>query len=332
MVRTEPCRGAAMSDRKTPAPAPRVSVVTPAHNVEHYIEATVLSALRSGLDEIEVLVIDDGSTDNTTQVVRGIDDARVTLISIAASGGPSRPRNVGLRQARAPYVSLLDSDDLVKPGKLAGAVAALDQWPSAGFAFGDYEKMDEDGNVFETSFTWAYPVFRGLKSQPAGDLWRLISQQDLARGLIYENFIGTSGVVLRRDLALSLGGFDEALKNGDDLDLWFRLAHCGDALYCTSVGHSYRVRPVSVARGPPIRNASARLQVLRRERERWHDREARRYIDRRIAENLAVIGYQQRLQRQRWAAMRSYLHAYARSHEARWLSGLIAAAILAPGV
>ncbi len=313
------------------APAPRISVVTPAYNTERYIEATVHSALKAGVDEIEVLVIDDGSTDNTVQVVRSIDDPRVTVIPIPASGGPSRPRNVGLAHARAPYVSLLDSDDLLKPGKLASCVAALDRHPSAGFAFGDYEKMDEDGNVFETSFTYAYPVFRALKSRSAGDNWSLISQAELARGLIYENFVGTSGVVLRKDLALSLGGFDETLTNGDDLDMWFRLAHCCDALYCSNVGHSYRVRAASVVRGPPVRNASSRLKVLHRERDRWQDRQARRQIDRRIAENLAVIGFQQRRQRHRWAAMRSYLKAYATSREPRWLAAMIAAAVLTPG-
>ena len=303
----------------------------PAYNTEHYIVAAVRSALEAGELETEVIVIDDGSTDRTVAEVCALDNPRVTVIPISASGGPSRPRNIGLANARAPYISLLDSDDLLKPGKLAASIAALERSPSAGFAFGDYEKMDADGHVFETSFTYAYPVFRGLKTERAGGDWQLIPQSELARGLLYENFIGTSGVVFRRDLVIALGGFDETLPNGDDLDLWFRLAHRCDALYSPRIGHSYRVRSASVARRPSVRNAVSRIKVLRHERARWQDRTARRQLDRRIAENLAVIGYQQRLQKERWLAVRSYLHAYATSPDSRWLKYLIAAALLAPG-
>jgi len=310
--------------------SPRVSVVMPAYNTEPYIAAAVRSALEAGVPEVEVLVVDDGSTDGTLAAVRGIGDPRVIVIEAPRSGGPSRPRNIGLARARAPYVSMLDSDDVLKPGKLAASVAALQRCPTAGFAFGDYESMDEDGNVFETSCAYAYPVFRALKSEPAGEGWRLIPQRELARGLLYENFIGTSGVVLRKDLAVRLGGFYEELPNADDIDLWYRLAHCCDALYSPTVGHSYRVRAASVVRGPRIRNALSSIKVRKREKARWRDRAARRQLDRRIAEFLGVIGYEQRLQKERWSAVKSYLHAFAISPESRWLAALVAAALLTP--
>jgi glycosyltransferase involved in cell wall biosynthesis len=316
-----------MSRLETVSGTPRASVVIPTYNAERYIAAAVRSALDPSLTDVEVLMVDDGSTDRSVAEARAIDDPRVTVIPIPASGGPSRPRNIGIGRARAPYVSLLDSDDLLKPGKLAASVAALDRCPSAGFAFGDFEKIDADGNAFETSVAYAYPVFRGLKSEPAGGDWRLIPQAALARGLLYENFIGTSGVVIRKDLAVALGGFDETLANSNDRDLWFRLAHRCDAVYSPSVGHSYRVHSTSILHGPPVRNAISRITVLRRERERWRERAARRQLDKLIAENLAAIGYHQRKRRQRWAAAGSYLHAYTTSPESRWLMGLVAAAL-----
>src|ERR1700694_1734224 len=173
-----------MSHPQTSSSAPRVSVVMPAYNTERYIAAAIRSALDASALDVEVLVVDDGSTDQTVAEVCAIDDPRVTVIPISASGGPSRPRNIGVSHARAPYVSLMDSDDLLNPGELAVSVPALDRCPAAGCAFGDFEKMDADGNVFETSITYAYPVFRGLRSQPAGDGWRLIPQSELARGLL----------------------------------------------------------------------------------------------------------------------------------------------------
>jgi cellulose synthase/poly-beta-1,6-N-acetylglucosamine synthase-like glycosyltransferase len=319
-----------MSSLPAPSGVPRVSVVMPSYNTERYIVAAVRSALDPAFPDVEVLVVDDGSTDQSVAAVRAIGDPRVTVIPITASGGPSRPRNIGMQHARAPYVSLMDSDDLLKPGKLASSVAALERFPRAGFAFGNYEKMDADDNVFETSFSYAYPVFRSLPTQPAGEDWQLIPQREAARGLVYENFVGTSGVVLRRDLAISLGGFDETLPNGDDLDMWFRLAHAADALYSPRIGHAYRIRAASVVRGPPLRNAASRIKVLRRERARWGKGPERSELDRRIAENLAGVGYQLRLRHERWQAMRSYLQAYSSSPTRRYLAHVIAAALFAP--
>jgi hypothetical protein len=191
--------------------------------------------------------------------------------------------------------------------------------------------MDQDGNVFETSAAYAYPALQRVKSQPAGDGWRLIPQAELARALAYANFIGTSGVVIRRDLAMTLGGFDESLVGTEDVDLWFRLAHQCDAVYCAEIGHAYRVHSASIVQGhPPIRNAMFRLEALRRERARSRDREARLQLDRRIAGNLDTIGYHQALLGERWRAIRSYLHAYAVSpHRYRILS-LINAGFLTP--
>jgi glycosyltransferase involved in cell wall biosynthesis len=308
---------------------PRVSVVIPMHNAERFIAAAIRSALDPSMPEVEVLVVDDGSTDNSVAEARAVADPRVRLIQILASGGPSRPRNIGIAQARAPYVSLLDSDDLLKPGKLASSVAALDRCPTAGLAFGDFEKIDADGNVYELSVMYAYPRFRDLPTRAAGDDWRLVPQEALARGLLYENFIGTSGVVVRSSLAKAVGGFDETLPNSNDRDLWFRLAHTCDALFSSRVGHSYRVHSESIIHGPPIRNAVSRIAVLRREKARWSDRDARRQLNRLIADNYAAIGYHERRQQLRLTAMRSFLHAFLVSHEGRWLVSL-ASTLFAP--
>lgn len=301
------------------AAVPRVSVVIPTHNAERFIAAAIRSALDPSLLDVEVLVIDDGSTDRSVAEATAIVDPRVTVIQIPASGGPSKPRNIGIARARAPYVSLLDSDDLLKPGKLAASAAALDRCPSAGLAFGNFEKIDADGNVYELSVMHAYPMFRDLPTLAVDGNWRLIPQTALARGLLYENFIGTSGVVIRTGLAKAIGGFDETLANSNDRDLWFRLAHTCDALYSPLVGHAYRVHPESIMHGPPIRNALSRITVLRRERARWRDRAARRQINRLIADNHAAIGYYERQQQARWTAMRCFLRAFLVSRDSRWL-------------
>jgi glycosyltransferase involved in cell wall biosynthesis len=310
--------------------APRVSVVMPMFNTERYVAAAIRSALDEGFADVEVLVIDDGSTDGSVAAARSVADPRVTVITLEASGGPSRPRNVGLARARAPYVSLLDSDDLLKPGKLVASVAALDRCPSAGLAFGDFEKIDSDGKVLERSVRDTYPRLQSAATEHAARDWYLIRQPDFARTLLYENFIGTSGVVARRDLVVQVGGFDESLPNSNDRDLWFRLAHRCDALYSPRLGHSYRVHAASVVHGPVVRNTLTRITVLRRERDRWRDPAALRQLNRLIAENYAVLGYHQRRRRQRWSAVGSFVRAFAISPDWRWLKSIAGAALLSP--
>jgi glycosyltransferase involved in cell wall biosynthesis len=318
-----PAAGMTMPHPEPTCAVPRVSVVIPAYNRERYIAAAVRSALNAGEPDVEVLVIDDGSTDRTVAEVRALNDPRVTITSISRSGGPSRPRNVGIRQARAPYVSLLDSDDLLKPTKLASSVTALERCPSAGFAFGDFETIDEDGNIIETSVSYAFPALRAVKSRPAGNGWRLIPQVELARTLARETFIGTSGVVIRKDLAVTLGGFDETLVFAEDTDFWFRLAHRTDALLSSSVGHSYRVHSASLCGGWDIHQAQSAIRVLRREKARRRDRGEQCQLDWVISRYLHFIGRHHRQQGAPWKAVCSHLHGFAVSPQRDWFLGLI---------
>jgi len=301
----------------------RASVVIAAYNVERYVEMAVRSALASDLHEIEVIVVDDGSKDRTPQIVSNIGDPRVVLVRLRPSGGPSRPRNVGIARARAPYVAFLDADDLMKPDKLSATVAALDRRPDAGFAFADFERIGADGRVIEQSVLTGYPVFRRLATVPIEHDWYLIPQAELARGLLYENFIGTCGVVVRKDVLTEIGPFDDSLACSEDRDLWFRLGHRCAALYWDHIGFSYRMNPVSVSHGPGVRNARNRIIVLRRERDRWTDRAARRQLNGLIAENMAAIGYERRLQRRRLGSVAMFAQAFATSPDVRWLKALL---------
>ena len=122
---------------------PRVSVVIPAYNAADYLGETLESVLAQDCGELEVLVVDDGSTDGTADVVDALDDPRLRCIRLDPSGGPSRPRNRGVEAARAPWVALFDSDDLMLPGKLRRAVELFEQRPQLGLVFTDFVKFRE---------------------------------------------------------------------------------------------------------------------------------------------------------------------------------------------
>ena len=302
----------------------RVSVVMPVHNAEAYVEAALRSVLASDIADLEVIAVDDGSRDRSAAILSAISDPRIVRVHIPASGGPSRPRNVGIARARAPYVAFVDSDDLLKRDKLSAAVQALARWPAANLAFTDFESIDERGALICKSVLADYQAWSKFVSEPAHMNWRTIPQAKFARALVYENFIGTSGVVVRKAALDALGGFDESLAYSEDRDMWFRLAHYGDALFGTQVGHSYRVRPGSLTDGPHIRNANARIAVLRRERKRWalNELAVHHQLDRLIAANLAEIGYEER-GNNRLNAMVMFARAFATSPQLRWLRGLL---------
>lgn len=304
--------------------AVRISVVMPVHNAAAYVEAAVRSALDSDLREIEVIVVDDGSQDDSASIVAGIDDPRVMLLRTPASGGPSRPRNVGVTHASSDYIAFLDSDDIIRPGKLSAAATALDRFPQADIVFTDFESIDEHGALLCESVLREYTAWPTLTCEHAEDDWYLVRQATLARALVYENFIGTSGVVLRKQVLADLGGFDESLRYSEDRDLWFRIAHRCNALFCNRVGHAYRVRPGSLSAGSKMPNAQARISVLYREKSRWerHERAIHRQIDFLLATNLAAIGYEER-HRNRLRAMALFARAFALSPRPRWLRGMI---------
>ena len=181
-------------------------------------------------------------------------------------------------------MAFLDSDDVLGRETLSASVAALDAHPDAGLTLSDYESIDAEGRQIQASVHVDYPALAALVSQTAAaETWQLITQPQFAYALLFENFISTSGLVVRRQLLEQVGPFDESLGYSEDRDMWFRLAHQSGALYRRQCGLSRRLRAGSLSFGSQARNASDRITVLRRERERWQERAALRQIDRRIA-------------------------------------------------
>jgi glycosyltransferase involved in cell wall biosynthesis len=311
---------------------PQVSVIIPVHNSERCIEMTIRSALASRDIDLEVVAVDDGSTDQSAEIIRAIDDPRIVLLRTPASGGPARPRNIGIAHARAPYVALLDADDLLKPDKLSAAVAELDRHPEAAFTFGDFETIDGEGRTIKPS---VHVGKRALGELAAGGRalengWRLITGSVLRRALLDHNFIGTSSVVLRKSVLASVGVFDETLVFAEDNDLWFRLAyHCTHALYWEKVGNSYRIAPGSLTFEATARDRWDRITVFRREKQRRQDRSDRARLDTKIAQDFARLGYLYRRRSERWRAATAFARALLIRPSLLWLRALVGSLVRA---
>jgi glycosyltransferase involved in cell wall biosynthesis len=194
---------------------PLVSVVTPAFNVAWCIGRAIDSVLAQTHRACELIVVNDGSTDDTNAVLEGY-RGRITVIE-QENRGMSAARNVAIAQAHGDYVAFLDADDRWLPDKVERQVALLRSRPDVGFCSTAARVEDEQGRLLNL---WECP--RG--------------QTEMLATLFAENAAiagGCSAVMVRRSLLDRVGLFDESLRGFEDPDLWMRLAavsgyHCID--------------------------------------------------------------------------------------------------------
>jgi len=181
------------------------SVVIPLYNKELSIRNTIQSVFDQTCQDFEIVVVNDGSTDNSVAVVEAIADDRVRLIH-QKNQGVSAARNRGIEEARCEWVAFLDGDDLWDKAHLQEISLMMQKFP--------------DDKVFVTSFEYSdkRPVFRHPRSEP------IFKVENYFKEAMKESLMWTSIVVVHKSCIEEVGGFNEALNRGEDLDLWARLA------------------------------------------------------------------------------------------------------------
>jgi glycosyltransferase involved in cell wall biosynthesis len=223
--------------------APAFSVVIAAYNEEGYVGAAITSVLRQTREDWEAVVIDDGSTDGTRKVVEGFArrDPRVSLVS-RENRGLAPSLNEGVERSRAPYVSLLDADDLWMPRYLEEMGRVLDAAPDAGFAYTDAWWMDAETHRFNRSLAmdpWDPPP------EPPSD------PLEMLRLVVRHNFI-FGLATMRRGALDEVGAFDSSLRSAEDYELWMRLLSRGyRAVQPPGVLAIKRVRKTSMSTDNP---------------------------------------------------------------------------------
>lgn len=230
---------------------PLVSVVIPAYNAARFINVAVDSVLAQTWQHREVLVVDDGSTDNTTVVLRDYGDT-IRVIS-KPNGGLSSARNRGIQEARGEYVAFLDADDHWLPEKLACQVGVMEGNPQVGFCSTAAQVVTPNGAHINT---WPCPVIQDS----------LLETLFLQNGAIPGS---GSGVIVRRNLFDKVGTFDEDLRSLEDIDQWMRLAavtdyQCIEARLTVIIKH-----PDSMSRNFDVMFESAR-RVMKKNRGLLH--------------------------------------------------------------
>lgn len=274
----------------TQATTPMVSVVVPCHNATAYLRATLDGILTQTGPSLEVVLVDDGSSDDPAAIVSACGDERIRFLRQPASGGPSRPRNKAIAVARGRYVAFCDADDVMLPGKLEQQVALLEGHPRLGMVFTNFQVIDAAGGLLEASFLANYETLWKIVDQgvgPDGELGR----EQLVLGLLTANFVGTSSVVVRRSVLDDVGGFDESLVSSEDLELWLRIARRYPCAYLDLIGHGYRRRADSLMQEDSPRHPLARIEVMRRQQVLPSGPAERRVIRYWLSFNHRVLAY-----------------------------------------
>src|SRR5690554_3625418 len=199
---------------------PLVTIVIIAYNEERYIGEAINSALNQSYGNIEIILVDDGSTDGTLAVAEEFKD-QLKIISQRNSGNCSFPRNRGLKEAKGKYISFLDADDILLPHKIESKVAILEASTAAGMVISDYCNFKDDV-IFPKHFSTC-PILCSLFPKDSGGVIYFPPQYALDV-LLEENFSIASSPLFKTECVKSLGGFSEEMYACEDYHLNYRIA------------------------------------------------------------------------------------------------------------
>jgi len=234
--------------------SPLVSVIIPTYNRAIRVQRAVASALGQSHSAVEVIVVDDGSTDRTADLLdeRFADETRLVVVR-TDNAGVSSARNTGMAVATGSHIAFLDSDDEWFPWKLEFQLACLDRLPDAGLIWSDMRAVNADGKevapLYLRTFYHRYAEIDladhlegpDIMSRPEfGDceVWH----GDIYRAMLGGNLIHTSTVLMTRDRLASVQSFDESLvRTGEDFDFHLRAAAAGAVAFADTATITYRV-------------------------------------------------------------------------------------------
>jgi glycosyltransferase involved in cell wall biosynthesis len=196
-----------------------VSVVIGAYNHGKYLETCVNSVLNQSYRNFEIIVVDDGSTDDTRAVADKFND-KITYI-YQANCGRGSSRNAGIRQAKHDWIAFLDADDLWMRDKLLKQIAAVEEHPQIDILATNANWFDDSGIIKENYFA----TMRLLPKEPTENFGSLhIFRNKIFPLFIRENFINLSSMLIRKKCFEEQGYLDETLPRCQDRDLWIRLS------------------------------------------------------------------------------------------------------------
>ena len=244
---------------------PQVSVVIPAYNQAHYLTLAISSVLAQTFRDFEVIVVDDGSTDDTPLKAQQFGD--VIRYIYQDNQGLAGTRNTGICQARGEYIAFLDSDDEWTPTFLETMMSLVAQYPDAAVYYSGACYMDADG-----------------RELPQLATSQVVPPEAMYQTLLRANFLNCCAVLVRRSVAIDAGLFDLAFRRLQDWEFWLRLLRAGHTFIgCPDPLVYYRLHGSSLSTDP-VGGKQAALAIVEKhfgpddgQRQRWSAEKRRAY-------------------------------------------------------
>ena len=251
----------------------RVSVVIPTFNRAKFLPEAIRSALLQTHRDLDVIVVDDGSTDDTREVVGRLGDERIDYVRIDRCRSPARARNVGVSRATGEFIAFLDSDDVWLPEKIERQIEALRASPECRWSYTRFDHIDDSGAPMA-------PIRGGVGTPRSGWILEHMVTEDA--------LVMVQSVLVEASLVHEVDGFDESPALREDLDLCFRLAERSQVVALEAnllrVRHHAARTTFSL---PEVRDW--RVHALRKLARSTTDRRLRRLCRRECARELAEL-------------------------------------------
>jgi glycosyltransferase involved in cell wall biosynthesis len=222
-----------------------VSIIVPTYNRADLIGETIQSVLDQSYKNWELIIVDDGSDDQTEEVIKKFSNPTISYYKIEHSGNLGKVRNIGMKVAKGEYVAFLDSDDLWLPQKLDCQLALLDQYPNASFVFGHGEQF-------------------GLGAIPPPELESLFVGNIYDHQLLEERFVIYPSSFLIKKETLNVIGFINENVSGGDNDFFFRMAWKYDGIFCGERLVRIRKHVQNISNERDLIFSEEHIQVLKR--------------------------------------------------------------------
>ncbi len=202
---------------------PIVSVILPTYNRATLITRAIEFVLRQGYVDLELVIVDDGSTDNTRQVISKIDDRRLRYVYFEKNRGETFARNQGIQQAKGELIAQMDSDDIWYPQKISYQVDLFSRYRHLNLSFCNMKNINVITGKEENYFDQVSYAFQRLQVQELEkDVWEILG--GLPEALLASTIIPHPTVMFRRSMLESVGRYNETLRGGGDFEYWWRIA------------------------------------------------------------------------------------------------------------
>jgi len=303
----------------------KVSVIMPTYNRAYIIRDAIESALGQTYRDFELIVVDDGSSDNTREIVDQVAEGRIRYVWHDRNRGYSAACNTGIAAATGQAIGFLDSDDLWQPGYLARQVAFLLRHPELDAVFTDTEIR---GGTVIPSLIGLMKIFpKLLNASCPGDEFS-VNRRQMYLCLLEEVPIKPTALIAKREVFERVGGFDEEWPSGTDWDLFLRLSHFARFGYTHLPLVVQRRTDDATHQKFREQDKLFLLQVFMKEkRALQNDPEAKRAINRGISDHCNNLGYYYLHTGRRWRALTFYLRGFEEAKDAKMLARALAALV-----